>query len=150
MSSSFSLFKTMEFIDSHLKSVCSSIGLSTDIAIQIRPIQIELMNKILLNDSPPPREETKKRERGKPHVCFLGNSLNNPWEWSWASLREESSFGKLSEMLQVLERNEGGVLRWNFHQTFQTLDLWMSEAGVKLPPEQYPHTILLIYFLSYK
>lgn len=58
----------------------------------------------------------QRGDRNRRPVCFLEYSLNKLWAWSWASLREGSSFGGLSEMQQGLERDGGGGLGWSFHE----------------------------------
>lgn len=72
-----------------------------------------------------------------------GHSLNTLWKWSRASRGDKSSFGRLSDMRQGLERVGGGGLGWSFHQNIpDCLTLWISVAGVELPPE---HLRLFVY-----
>ena len=53
-----------------------------------------------------------------------------------------SSVGRLSGMQPDLEKDGGGALGWSFHQNIpDSLGIWMSVAGMKLPPEQTHHRV---------
>lgn len=63
---------------------------------------------MLLDDFTPSHPERRwKKNTGESHVCFGGDRLNTLWELFLASLRVGSSFLRLFEMWQCLERYGG-------------------------------------------